>query len=223
MTVTFLVLTGLCAVADWVAVARGNHRLEVVLKPLTLVLLIVAAGFGDFGHAKPWLLAALALGLVGDVALLFSSDTPPAAGTPDSAAELEPAFLAGLGAFLLGHIAYLAAFAAHGLHGWQATAGVFVVAGAVALAMPRVLRGARTTGGPALAVVVGVYAALLALMVVFAFGTAAIATAVGAAIFLASDTTLAWNRFVQPLLRGPVIVIVTYHVAQLLIVVGLLH
>jgi uncharacterized membrane protein YhhN len=220
VTVAFLILTGVCALADWVAVARNNHRLEFVLKPLTLVLLFVAAASGDLGDAKPWLLAALALGLVGDVALLFSSDEPPA---PGAERELEPAFLAGLGAFLLGHLAYLAAFAAHGLHGWQATAGVLVVGGASALVMPRVLRGARDAGGPALAVVVGIYAAVLSLMVVFAFGTAAVLTALGAAIFLGSDTTLAWNRFVQPLLRGPVIVIVTYHVAQLLIVIGLLR
>jgi uncharacterized membrane protein YhhN len=220
VTVAFLILTGVCALGDWIAVARHNERAEFVLKPLTLVLLFVAACFGDLGDAKPWLLAALALGLVGDVALLFSPDEPRSAD--GEAADLDPAFLAGLGAFLLGHLAYLAAFAAHGLHGWQATAGVLVVAGATGLAMPRVLRGAQREGGTALAAVVGVYATVLALMVVFAFGTAAIATAIGAAVFLASDTTLAWNRFVQPLLRGPVIVIVTYHVAQLLIVIGLL-
>jgi uncharacterized membrane protein YhhN len=115
------------------------------------------------------------------------------------------------------------AFARHGLHGWQAAAGALVVGGAIVLAMPRVIRGARDTGGSALAAIVGGYAAVLATMVILAFSTAAIATAIGAAVFLASDTTLAWNRFVQPLLRGPVIVIVTYHVAQILIVIGLLH
>ena len=219
MTIAFLILAGLSALGDWVAVARRNERAEFVLKPLTMVLLFTATCFGDLGNAKPWLLAALALGLVGDVALLFSPDEPAPAGTD---AELDPAFLAGLGAFLLGHLAYLAAFAAHGLHGWQATAGVLVVAGATGLVMPKVLRGAHREGGTALATVVGIYSAVLALMVVFAFGTAAVATAIGAAVFLASDTTLAWNRFVQPMLRGPVIVIVTYHVAQLLIVVGLL-
>lgn len=219
MTVAFLILTGVCALGDWIAVARNNERLEYVLKPLTLIMLLIAAGFGDLGDAKPWLLAALALGLIGDVALLFSSDEPPVTAAET---QLEPAFLAGLGAFLLGHLAYIAAFAAHGLHGWQATAGVLIVAGAIGLAMPRVLRGARDSGGPALAAIVAVYAAVLALMVVFAFATGVIATALGAAFFLGSDTTLAWNRFVQPLLRGRLIIIVTYHLAQILIVVGLL-
>jgi len=68
---------------------------------------------------------------------------------------------------------------------------------------------------------VSVYATVLGVMVVLAFGTAAICTAIGAAIFLASDTTIAWSRFVQPLQRGPLIIIVTYHVAQVLILLGL--
>jgi hypothetical protein len=59
-------------------------------------------------------------------------------------------------------------------------------------------------------------------MVALGFGTAAVASAIGALLFLFSDLTLAWGRFVQPLLRGPVIVAVTYHLAQGLIVVGLM-
>jgi uncharacterized membrane protein YhhN len=217
VTIVFLVLTGVAALGDWVAVARRQHRAELVLKPLTLVLLIVAASVAHLGDAKPAVLAALAFGLVGDTALLFSPDEQPG----DS--DLDPAFLVGLGAFLLGHVAYLVAFARHGLHGWQSVAGVLLVAGAVALVMPRVLQAARAAGGTVLAVLVGAYATVLAAMVVLACGTAAIATAIGGMVFLASDTTLAWNRFVQPLQRGPVIVIVTYHVAQLLIVIGLLR
>lgn len=206
---------GACAIADWVAVARHRRAVELIAKPLTLVLLIALAAALDLGSAKTWVLAALALGLIGDVALLFSSDD-----APDG---LDAAFLAGLAAFLLGHVAYLGAFTAHGVHGWQTAAGALVVAGASGLAVPRVLRGARTAGGTELAVVVAIYATVLAVMVVLAFGTGAIATAIGGLIFLASDTTLAWNRFVQRLIRGPVIVIVSYHVAQVLIVAGLVR
>ena len=60
-------------------------------------------------------------------------------------------------------------------------------------------------------------------MTVLGFGTAAIATAIGVLLFLASDITLAWGRFVQPLLRGPLIVAVTYHLAQFLIVIGMVR
>jgi uncharacterized membrane protein YhhN len=44
----------------------------------------------------------------------------------------------------------------------------------------------------------------------------------GATVFVASDTTLAVNRFVRPLPRADVVVMVTYHVGQALIVLGVL-
>lgn len=213
MTIAFLVLTALVAVGDWFAVARRLHRVELIAKPLTLVLLIVAAASADLGSAKVWVVAALVLGLLGDVALLFSAD----------GAEPDAAFLTGLGAFLAGNVAYLVAFTRHGLHPLQALAGVLVVAGVCALGLPRVLRGAAASGGRELAVIVGAYAGVLAAMAVLGVGTAALLTALGALLFLASDLTLAWGRFVQPLLRGPVIVIVTYHLAQLFIVSGLIR
>jgi uncharacterized membrane protein YhhN len=218
VTVAFLVLAGVVAVCDWFAVSRSLRHVEYVAKPLSLGLLVVAAGFADLGPAKPWLLAALGFGLLGDVALLFADETPVREDeNPDAA------FLTGLTCFFIGHLAYVIAFIRHGLHPVQALAGLLVVAGTSVLAMPKVLRGANRDGGPTLAVVVGGYAGALSAMTVLGFGTAAVATAVGALLFLASDTTLAWNRFVQPLRRGPVLVAVTYHLAQLLIVIGLLR
>jgi uncharacterized membrane protein YhhN len=42
----------------------------------------------------------------------------------------------------------------------------------------------------------------------------------GALLFFTSDTTLAWNKFVAALRHGKLIVIVTYHLGQGLIVLG---
>jgi uncharacterized membrane protein YhhN len=42
----------------------------------------------------------------------------------------------------------------------------------------------------------------------------------GALLFFISDTMLAWNKFVQRLKYGPLAVIVTYHIGQILIAVG---
>jgi uncharacterized membrane protein YhhN len=225
MTVAFLALAAAVGLVDWVAVARGRHRIELAAKPLTLALLIAAAAAADIGPAKPWVVVALALGLLGDVALLFSATSdPPDGGTAElQTAEPDAAFLVGLCSFLLGHAAWIVAFIRHGVHTWQLLAGVLVVGGAVALVAPRVLRGARAAGGEILAGAVAVYSAALAATVVLAFGTTAVATAVGGALFLASDTTLAWDRFVHRLLRGQVIVMVTYHLAQALLLVGLVR
>lgn len=216
MTLALLIAAGLVAVADWFAVGRRLHRVEYVAKPLTLIVLIAAAGSADLGASKPWVLAALVLGLLGDIALLFTDEDAPAKDT-------DVPFLIGLGCFLLGHVAYLIAFARHGLHPVQLVAGMLVVAGTAVFALPKVLAGARSQGGPVLAVLVGCYAALLSAMTALGFGTAAMATGIGAALFLVSDLTLAWGRFVRALRQGPLAVAVTYHLAQLLIVVGLIR
>jgi uncharacterized membrane protein YhhN len=50
-----------------------------------------------------------------------------------------------------------------------------------------------------------------------------VATAAGGVLFLASDTVLAHDRFVRRLHPGPLAVIVSYHLAQLLIVIGLIR
>jgi uncharacterized membrane protein YhhN len=214
VTVTLFVLTGLVAVGDWAAVERRLTRLEYLLKPLTLVLLIAAAATADLPVVKGWVIAALAFGLLGDVGLMLSNK---AAAKPDLP------FMLGLGSFLIGHVCYLAAFARYGVHGLDVLAGVLVVAGAAVLALPKVLSGARTLGGPELMAVVAVYAAMLSAMAVLAVGTAAIATALGGLLFLGSDMIIAQERFVARIPRGPLLVIVTYHLAQVLIVVGLVR
>jgi uncharacterized membrane protein YhhN len=214
MTVTLLVLTAAVAVGDWAAVSRRLVHAELLLKPLTLALLIAAAATADLGSAKPWVLAALAFGLVGDIGLMLSRDD---AAVPDGP------FLVGLGSFLLGHVCYIVAFIQHGVHPLSTLAGVLIVAGVASLALPQVLRGAHRTAGPQLTGVVAGYAAALAAMSVLAVGTSKVVTAVGGVAFLASDCVLAFERFVRPVPRGKLTVIVTYHVAQLLIVIGLIR
>jgi hypothetical protein len=63
---------------------------------------------------------------------------------------------------------------------------------------------------------------VLGAMAVLAVGTKSVLTAIGGLLFLGSDTVLAWERFVKPIRGGPVIVIVSYHLAQALIILGLI-
>lgn len=241
MTYAAWSLFALLAVADWVAVARRSKRAETWLKPAaTLALLAVpvagvlsdtrtvAGGFGLGGvhmigagrfvdsFISPWLFVALAFGLLGDIALLSDS---------------VPRFKAGLAAFLVGHLAYLLAFvdagatwtgfvgAAHGAGPW-----VFAVLMVGALVFTRdVLPNTWRSDGPALAVPVTVYTLVIATMLAFAFATELSLVMLGAAVFVASDSILARDRFVAPLPRGHLLVMVTYLVGQGLIVAGLLR
>ena len=203
------VLPACFALVDWYAVARGDRRTEVWAKPLVLTSLIVAAlvlGTTETA-AGIWLLVALVFGLLGDVALLSDS---------------LPRFRAGVLAFLVGHLAYLVCFAALGLTvpAWS-WAGLAVLA--VALWATRdVVPATHRLGGRALSVPVAVYSVVIGAMLLFAWFTGVPLVALGATIFVVSDATLSINRFVRPIPHARLILMVTYHVGQALIVVGVL-
>lgn len=214
MTLGLFLAAGLVALADWAAVAQRRGHLEYLLKPLTLLLLVVAAATADLGAGQAWIVAGLAFGLLGDVALMLPDR---AEGVTDSY------FVLGLGSFLLGHVCYVVGFVTRGVHPLFLLAGLLFVGGVAALTLPRVLAGVRRAEDGQLLVAVVAYTVVLAVMVICAIGTGGILTTVGAVLFLGSDTVLAYDRFVTPLARGPLLVIVSYHLAQLLIVLGLLR
>jgi uncharacterized membrane protein YhhN len=60
-------------------------------------------------------------------------------------------------------------------------------------------------------------------MVVAAWATGRPLLALGATVFMASDAVLASDRFVRPLRWGRLAVMVTYHLGQVLIVLGVLR
>ena len=206
------------AAGDWVAVARRSKPGEYVLKPLTTALLLAgAAALGrDAPDARAVLtVAALAFSLAGDVFLMLPQDR----------------LLPGLGAFLAAHLAYVAAF--NTAPPPVAPAAVsFLAVGAVTLAVVlRVRRGLLQSGRARLLAPVAAYAAAISLMVASALVTwarpewpasrSALATA-GALLFYASDGLIAWNRFVRPLGRAVLAVMVTYHAGQVALVLALL-
>lgn len=196
------------AVASWVAVARRRRATEQLAKPAFLVLLIAFAWLlhADEVLAGRWLLAALAFSLVGDVLLLGRSDR---------------AFGFGLLAFLLAHVAFIGALATmpHLAPIWAGTAAVALVVILLSwlLLRPLARRDLREATGPvAYAVVIGLLGAL-------AWWSGNLLVAVGASLFMVSDAVLAAGRFWREVPGGGVLVIVTFHVAQLLITLGVLR
>jgi len=185
------------AAADWFAVAQERRLLEYLAKPATLgFLLLYAAGGSD---ASWYLLAALALSLLGDVYLMLP----------------ERLFPAGLAAFLLAHLAYIADFDTTPL----ARAGWFAV---VALAsIPLARRIIRAVPELPLRIGVGLYMAVISLMVASAIASGELLAAAGALLFFISDALIALNRFVAPVAGARLGIIVTYHLGQLLLVVAL--
>lgn len=111
--------------------------------------------------------------------------------------ETQRAFVAGLGAFLLAHVAYIAAFVVKGVdRTWVAMAAVPIAAIAVGVSVwlaPNV--------PPELVIPVRVYTAVISLMVIAAFGTrgrgASILILAGALLFFLSDLSVATLRLAQ--------------------------
>lgn len=190
-----LVAFAVFAIADWIAVARSDTQLEYLTKPAALAALLLYAAMGS--EPSPWLIMALAFSLLGDVYLMLPVDL----------------FAAGLGAFLLAHVAYIIDFDVP-----LASRLIWLIV-ALAISVPFALRIYRSVPLGSLRTAVAAYMFVLALMVGSALATGGSTAVVGALLFLISDTVLGWNRFVQPFPWARVVIIVTYHLGQL----GLAH
>jgi uncharacterized membrane protein YhhN len=206
--ISWLLLTAAAvfAVTDWVAVLRGLDRLEYIAKPATMVALIgVALTLHPHIDTRRWaFVVALVFSLAGDVFLMLPRDY----------------FVQGLGSFLLAHIAYIAGLRVGATEIRPLVLSAIPVAVASTLIGARVLRALREKR-PELVVPVSAYIGVIAVMVAAALATGEPLAAFGAVFFMASDSLIAWSRFVMPLEWAPVTIIVTYHIAQAMLVLSL--
>lgn len=181
----------------------------MVCKPLAMALLIVLACLAGTASADVRFLvvAGTCFGLLGDVALLN-----------DGSAW----FLRGLAAFAVGHGFYAAAAVGVGLSvtAWWGVGFVFALF--AWRFVPRVVPGARASGGVVMMGAVIFYSLIIAAMVIGAFGTGRWLAAAGAALFAGSDWVLGQRSFVGPETFHRLAVMVPYHVGQTLLIFGLL-
>jgi uncharacterized membrane protein YhhN len=205
------------AVIDWIAVWAGGpagRRVERIAKPGVMAALIAASALvtpvtPEARAAQPWLVAGLVASLAGDVLLL-----PPGR------------FVPGLAAFLLAHLSYLVAFLQlPGETAWLAAGGVVAVV-MVATLGRALVRAAMPSG---LGLAVGAYVVAICAMAIAASRTGGAAAIAGAWLFVASDALLGWGRLRKPRPAEPrtgrdgyrTVVMVTYHLGQMLVVLAL--
>jgi uncharacterized membrane protein YhhN len=215
-----LVVAAVFAVGNWIAVSRDDRtpangrgerqRLEYVCKPGTLLALIVAAAALDPAAGadarQHWFVAALAFSLVGDVLLMLPSDQ----------------FVGGLSAFFVAHVCYVAGFWSHG-----PAAGALLVAVAVTVVviglLGRKILGAVRVQDRALAGPVAAYMVVIGAMLATALAVGNPVAAAGAVLFVASDSMIAWDRFVAKVPNASLLIMVTYHLGQAGLVLSLLR
>lgn len=169
-----------------VAEGRGSAALAWLAKPLAALAFIAAAltwGALDSGYGR-WILLGLALSAVGDVLLIPT--------------ERERWFLAGIGAFLLGHVAYVFAFATLPLHVAALAAAALGMALFAAVVLIWLLPYAGADFRRPVAAYVAVISAMVAMAASAMVAGAHFSVLIGAVAFAVSDLSVARDRFVAP-------------------------
>lgn len=206
------------AAVDWLAVGYGWVRFRKLTKPAVMLALITGfTAAGGWNGDGIWFGLGLIFSLAGDVFLML----PPRF------------FIAGLGAFLVAHLAYIIGFNQSPVV--PAWGFLFPVAGLVivdALSFRRIRASILTRPQSRwLRFPMFGYMIIISLMLFSSYlcwfrpdwpYPAAALVSFGALLFYISDTTLAFNRFCSPIRGGQLLVIITYHLAQLAIVAGVL-
>lgn len=210
MTIAAAAALALVAGVDWLAVQRLWSRVEQVAKPLVMLALGgLAMTMGAAGHeVGRFLLVAVGFSLVGDIFLLGKAEVD---------------FSGGLMSFLVAEIAFVLAFLTLGFQPGWALLGLLI---AVSVSLPsgrRIVRAAAHEGGAALGAGVTAYLVVVTAMVVAASGTARLLVLLGALAVLLSATVLALDRFVGHRAHARMLVIVTYHLGQVMMVIGALR
>ena len=207
MQAALVIFTCAAVAALLAADHRGAERLKWVFKPAAsagFVAFALASGALETGYGL-LILAGLVLCLVGDVLLISRASR---------------AFLTGMGAFALGHLAYAGAF----LHiGGPITLATFITAAVIGALVLLILRWLWPHLGDFRAPV-AVYCLIISAMVVAALATAApdgsspywIAAA-GAIGFAASDISVARDQFVRQEFFNRLWGLPLYYGSQLLI------
>ena len=133
-------------------------------------------------------------------------------------------FIFGLLAFLLGHICYIIGLnnIAPYINLWGGCL-IILLGYLFVVALPEISQRPERKGKIGLKVPVLIYSLVISLMVYSALMTwtrpgwsmvSAIFVSVGAVLFYASDSMLAWDRFLKPLSHARLWVMVTYHLGS---------
>lgn len=202
--------------AELIAVTTNLRELRLVTKPLITISLMLFVYFTIKRKSRftNKIISGLFFSLLGDVFLMFPHVD-------------ELYFMLGLGSFLIAHLFYIAAFYLDSTNKIEVerryVLPIFLVFGFFCMAYYMFLR--PHLGGMSIPVLVYSFTiTLMAIMAALRYGkTNAKSFAwilVGAIFFMCSDSILAYNKFVERIVIGDLLIMVTYMLAQFLIAMG---
>jgi uncharacterized membrane protein YhhN len=211
-TVLFLATVAVSGSFAIVAAARDDRAGTYLFKPLTTIIILLGAAFLVQPGVQPYralVVLGLACALAGDVLLMLPRER----------------FAAGLAAFFLSHVAYIAAFSAGNPLAARQVAGLLPFVAAAGAVTVYVWPGLGTMRVPVLA-----YAAAIAVMAwraatrgqVPGVARASYLLALtGGCLFVACDAILAIRRFRHPSRPAHAVELGVYWTAQVLIALSI--
>lgn len=202
-----------CLIAELLLTYTGNETMRYITKPLLMPLLCVyfLASVKNTAGFNRSIIAALFFSWVGDILLMF-----------DSRSSLF--FILGLSSFLIAHIFYIFFFHAVRIAEAIKPKGFLLIPVVVYYA---VLVSILSPGLGDMKLPVRVYGVVICFMLMLALHMffiknkkAGLLMVSGAFLFVISDSILAVNKFYISFSEAGVLVMLTYGIAQLLIVEG---
>ncbi|WP_085676166.1 MULTISPECIES: lysoplasmalogenase [unclassified Pseudomonas] len=187
-----LMILALAAAALYIyAVASDNALLGLLAKPVPVLALIAWLRSAPVTPYRRWITVGLAFSILGDILLAIP-------------AEL---FVFGLAAFLCAHLAYLRAYCGRTL---RPALPALLLSAITGITLFGVL--ASHGLGPLLAPV-AVYALAISAMLWRSLACGGVA-ALGACLFVFSDSLIGIDRFVSPFAAAPYLIILAYWLGQ---------
>jgi uncharacterized membrane protein YhhN len=215
MFVGLMFATIILAILNWWVAEKDWKVLVYITKPAVMLALIAWMVF-EVGVSGPLFLFTLGFffSLIGDICLMLPREQ----------------FIGGLVAFLIAHVCYIIGFNFQAPPVTAVTLVMVAVVAVIAVLVFRPLRaGLLAKGHKSMLPPVQIYTGVISLMFLSAMVTlvrpnwgmtSAVLVSLGALSFFLSDTMIAWNRFVAPLRHVSLKVMMTYHLGQILIALG---
>ncbi|AYG45807.1 lysoplasmalogenase [Pseudomonas sp. Leaf58] len=196
-----LMILALAAAALYIyAQASNNTLLGLTVKPFPVLALIAWLRSAPASPYRKWISIGLAFSVLGDILLAIPADL----------------FVFGLVAFLCAHLAYLRAYCSITLRPASPALALSAITG---VSLFSVL--ASHDLGPLL-IPVALYALAISAMLWRALACSGPA-ALGAALFVCSDSLIGIDRFVSPFAAAPYLIILTYWLGQWAIATSARH
>lgn len=214
----FLGLLIVVSILDWIAVARSLKKLEYICKPaVMLVLLLYLYLTTHFANCAIWFAFGICFSLLGDIFLMLPRKQ----------------FMTGLVFFLLAHIFYIV-----GITSFNPQLNLAAILLLLAISITsyeiyylitsrKVYFVKRRLKIPILIYTIAIsmmlFSAMLSLTSNTWFFVPASMVSLGAYLFYISDSIIAVNRYVPGMHPGRMFSMMTYHLGQSLIILGVVY